>query len=108
MQLNYTAAQRAFRAEVRASLQANVPKQPLQSFDTEEGFEQHRRWEATLNSGCWSMVTWPKELGGRGCDLIEWLIFEEEYWRAGAPMRVNQNGIFLLGPTLMDYGTPEQ
>jgi hypothetical protein len=54
------------------------------------------------------MVTWPADLGGRGCDLIEWLIFEEEYWRAGAPLRVNQNGIFLLGPTLMEYGTPEQ
>jgi hypothetical protein len=54
------------------------------------------------------MVTWPEELGGRGCDLIEWLIFEEEYWRAGAPLRVNQNGIFLLGPTLMEYGTAEQ
>jgi hypothetical protein len=54
------------------------------------------------------MVTWPRELGGRGCDLIEWLIFEEEYYRAGAPLRVNQNGIFLLGPTLMEYGTEEQ
>ena len=108
MQLEYTDQQRAFRAEVRAWLQAHVPKQPLQSFDTEQGFEQHRQWEATLNSGRFAMVTWPKELGGRGCDLIEWLIFEEEYWRAGAPMRVNQNGIFLLGPTLMDYGTPEQ
>ncbi len=108
MDLEYTDQQRAFRAEVRSWLQTHVPKQPLQSFDTEQGFEQHRQWEATLNSGRFSMVTWPKELGGRGCDLIEWLIFEEEYWRAGAPMRVNQNGIFLLGPTLMDYGTPEQ
>jgi hypothetical protein len=54
------------------------------------------------------MVTWPRELGGRGCDLIEWLVFEEEYYRAGAPLRVNQNGIFLLGPTLMEYGTEEQ
>jgi alkylation response protein AidB-like acyl-CoA dehydrogenase len=54
------------------------------------------------------MVTWPTDYGGRGCDLIEWLIFEEEYYRAGAPLRVNQNGIFLLGPTLMEYGTPEQ
>ena len=108
MELEYTVQQRAFRAEVRSWLQAHVPKQPLQSFDTEEGFEQHRQWEATLNSGRFSMVTWPKELGGRGCDLVEWLVFEEEYWRAGAPMRVNQNGIFLLGPTLMDYGTPEQ
>jgi alkylation response protein AidB-like acyl-CoA dehydrogenase len=54
------------------------------------------------------MVTWPEAFGGRGLDLIEWLIFEEEYWSAGAPLRVNQNGIFLLGPTIMEYGTPEQ
>ena len=54
------------------------------------------------------MVTWPKEYGGRGLDLIQWLIFEEEYYRAGAPGRVNQNGIFLLGPTLMEFGTHEQ
>ena len=70
MELEYTVQQRAFRAEVRSWLQAHVPKQPLQSFDTEEGFEQHRQWEATLNSGRFSMVTWPKELGGRGCDLV--------------------------------------
>ena len=54
------------------------------------------------------MVTWPEELGGRACDLIQWLIFEEEYYKARAPLRVNQNGIFLLGPTLMEYGTEEQ
>ena len=54
------------------------------------------------------MVAWPEAFGGRGCDLIQWLIFEEEYYRAGAPGRVNQNGIFLLGPTLMEYGSEEQ
>ena len=54
------------------------------------------------------MVTWPKEYGGRGLDLIQWLIFEEEYYRAEAPTRVNQNGVFLLGPTLMEFGTHEQ
>lgn len=108
MNLEYTASQQAFRAEVREWLAANVPAQRLQSFDTEEGFQQHREWEAKLNDGRWGMVTWPESLGGRGCDLIEWLIFEEEYYRAGAPLRVNQNGIFLLGPTLMEYGTEEQ
>ncbi|RLT93115.1 acyl-CoA dehydrogenase [Ketobacter sp.] len=108
MDLNYTPEQIAFRHEVRAWLDANVPVTPLQSFDTAEGFAQHRQWEQTLAQGNWGMVTWPKEYGGRGCNLIEWLIFEEEYYRAQAPLRVNQNGIFLLGPTLMEYGTPEQ
>ncbi|MBP9219301.1 MAG: acyl-CoA dehydrogenase family protein, partial [Sterolibacterium sp.] len=108
MELEYTDQHRAFRAEIRSWLEQHVPAEPLPSFDTEEGFAAHRQWEATLNTGNWGMVTWPTELGGRGCDLIEWLIFEEEYWRAGAPLRVNQNGIFLLGPTLMEYGTEEQ
>ncbi len=108
MNLSYTESQQAFRAEVRAWLAANLPSEPLLSFDTEEGFRQHRAWEAKLNEGRWGMVTWPTELGGRGCDLIEWLIFEEEYYRAGAPARVNQNGIFLLGPTLMEFGSEEQ
>jgi alkylation response protein AidB-like acyl-CoA dehydrogenase len=108
MDLAYTDQQKTLREEVRAWLAANVPAAPLQSFDTAEGFAQHRAWEATLNKGRWGMVTWPEELGGRGCNLIEWLIFEEEYYRARAPLRVNQNGIFLLGPTLMEYGSAEQ
>ncbi|AZI36891.1 putative acyl-CoA dehydrogenase [Caenibius tardaugens NBRC 16725] len=109
MDLTYTPEQQAFRAEVRAWLEAHVPAQPLEHYDaTREGFEAHRQWEATLKQGDWGMVTWPKEYGGRGVDLIQWLIFEEEYYRAGAPGRVNQNGIFLLGPTLMEFGTHEQ
>jgi alkylation response protein AidB-like acyl-CoA dehydrogenase len=108
MDLRYSDSQQAFRAEVRAWLAEHVPANPLPSFDTKEGFEAHRGWERTLAEGNWGMVTWPEAYGGRGCDLIEWLIFEEEYYRAGAPLRVNQNGIFLLGPTLMEYGTEEQ
>src|SRR5437899_10017277 len=85
MNLAYTDRQKAFRAEIRSWLRQHVPAKPLQSFDTAEGFAEHRAWERTLHSGRWSMVTWPEALGGRGCDLIEWLIFEEEYWRSGAP-----------------------
>ncbi len=108
MELAYTVDQQAFRQEVRSWMQANVPAKPLQSFDTAEGFQQHREWEKTMNDGRWGMVTWPEEFGGRGLDLIQWLIFEEEYYRASAPTRVNQNGIFLLAPTLMEYGSDEQ
>jgi len=108
MDLTYTPEEEAFRREARDWLEANVPEQPLVSMDTAEGFQQHREWERKLNAGRWAMVTWPVEYGGRGANLVQWLIFEEEYYRSGAPGRVNQNGIFLLGPTLMEYGTEEQ
>ena len=108
MKLAYTPEQNAFRAEARAWLEAHVPEHELPSFDTKEGFDAHCAWEKELHAGGYAMVPWPVEYGGRGANLLEWLIFEEEYYRAGAPGRVNQNGIFLLGPTIMEVGTPEQ
>lgn len=108
MDLRETEDEAAFRSEARTWLEAHVPADPLPSFDTADGFALHRAWERTLFEGRWSAVSWPEEYGGRGADYIEWLIFEEEYYRAGAPGRVNQNGIFLLGPTIMEVGTPEQ
>ena len=108
MDLRETPDQQAFRAEARAWLEANVPDEPLESFDTEIGFAQHREWERRLADGRWSAVSWPEKYGGRGADYIHWLIFEEEYYRSGAPGRVNQNGIFLLGPTIMEVGTETQ
>ena len=108
MNLNYTPDQDAFRTEIREWLADHVPAKPLLTLEGEEGFYQHVEWERKLASGNWGMVTWPEQYGGRGLDLIQWLIFEEEYWAAGAPLRANQNGIFLLGPTVMEYGTDEQ
>ena len=89
-------------------MERHVPGEPLVTLECREGYDQHVEWERTLATGNWGMVTWPEEFGGRGLDLIQWLIFEEEYFRAGAPNRANQNGIFLLGPTIMEFGTREQ
>jgi alkylation response protein AidB-like acyl-CoA dehydrogenase len=108
VKLSYTPEQQAFRADVRAWMEAHVPKEPLVTLECREGYDQHVAWERTLASGNWGMVTWPEAYGGRGLDLIQWLIFEEEYFRAGGPNRANQNGIFLLGPTIMEFGTEEQ
>ncbi len=109
MDLTFTPAEERFRAEARGWLAEHVPAVgSLASFDTAEGFEQHRRWEAEMAADRWSVVGWPAEYGGRGATIFEWLIFEEEYHRAGAPGRVSQNGVFLLGPTLLEHGTDEQ
>lgn len=108
MNIEFTSKQKEFREEIRAWLSAHVPKKRLKSFDTEEGFEQHRDWERILAKDKWGNVNWPTQYGGRGLDLISWLIFEEEYYRSDAPLRVSQNGIFLLAPTIMEYGTEAQ
>ena len=108
MDLNFTTEERSFRDEIRTWLKENKPQEKWLPMDTEIGFEQHRGWERHLFDSKWSVPNWPKEYGGRECSLIEWLLFEEEYYLSGAPGRVNTNGITLLGPTLFEWGTKEQ
>jgi alkylation response protein AidB-like acyl-CoA dehydrogenase len=106
--LRETAAESAFREQARAWLMDNVPAVPLPSGDTREGFARHLEWERRLFEARWAVVSWPATYGGRDASVWEWLAFEEEYYRAGAPQRVTQNGIFLLAPTLFAFGTQEQ
>ncbi|MGI5164105.1 acyl-CoA dehydrogenase family protein [Spirillospora sp. CA-253888] len=108
MDLDFPPGQEAFRAEVRDWLAANVPAEPLPSLETGEGFAAHRAWERRLGEARLSVVSWPEEYGGRNASPLDWLVFEEEYYAAGAPGRVSQNGINLLAPTLLEHGTPEQ
>jgi len=108
MNLELSESELAFRAEARDWLAANVPAEPLPSMDTAEGFRAHREWEAELAEARWAVVSWPEKYHGREASLVEWVIFEEEYYRAGAPGRVSQNGIFLLSPTIFENGTSEQ
>jgi alkylation response protein AidB-like acyl-CoA dehydrogenase len=108
MDLDLSESELAFRDEARAWLAANVPAEPLPSMDTADGFVAHQEWERRLTEARWSVVSWPESYHGREASLVEWVIFEEEYYRAGAPGRVSQNGIFLLAPIIFDHGTREQ
>jgi alkylation response protein AidB-like acyl-CoA dehydrogenase len=108
MDLDLDPATLAFRDEARAWLAANVPASPLPAMDTRAGFDAHREWERRLAGARWSVVSWPAEYGGRDATLPQWVIFEEEYYAAGAPARVSANGISLLGPALFAHGTEEQ
>jgi alkylation response protein AidB-like acyl-CoA dehydrogenase len=114
MDLRWTEEQEAFRLEARSWLEQHhelwlesCDHHP-ESGDTERGFVQHLVWERMLHEGRWAAVSWPTEYGGREASLWEWLIFEEEYYRAECPQRVTQNGIFLLAPTVFEFGNAAQ
>jgi alkylation response protein AidB-like acyl-CoA dehydrogenase len=114
--LEWSEAEEAFRAEARAWLEEHLAAwverqggpERIHSGDTREGFTQHLDWERDLFAARWAAVSWPERYGGRDASLWEWLIFEEEYYRAGCPPRVTQNGIFLLAPSLFEFGTRDQ
>ena len=108
MDLYFDDETREFQIEVREFLAANRGYFPAKSYDTAEGFEQHRRWDKVLFDAGLSVITWPQKYGGRDATLLQWIVFEEEYFRAGAPGRASANGTSMLAPTLFAHGTDEQ
>jgi alkylation response protein AidB-like acyl-CoA dehydrogenase len=108
MDLDFDDETSEFRMEVREFLAAHRADFPTKSYDTTNGFEQHRRWDKVLFDAGLSVITWPHRYGGRDASLLQWLVFEEEYFRAGAPGRASANGTSMLAPTLFAHGTDEQ
>ncbi|MWA00908.1 acyl-CoA dehydrogenase [Actinomadura sp. LD22] len=73
-----------------------------------EAWEVRLAWDKELSAGGWLGLGWPVEYGGRGLGLLEEIVFEYEYARAGAPFRATGNGLDLLGPMLVAMGSEEQ
>jgi alkylation response protein AidB-like acyl-CoA dehydrogenase len=77
---------------------------------SEAGEEWERRvaWHKKMHAAGWIAVHWPREYGGRGATLTQQMIYQEELERARGPVLANLQGIGLVGPTLMIWGTEEQ
>ncbi|HEU5036234.1 MAG TPA: acyl-CoA dehydrogenase family protein [Nocardioides sp.] len=114
MDLTYSDADQAFRAEVRGWLEEHLTGEwaALRGLGgagrDHEAHDERLAWNRLLAEHGWTCVGWPEEYGGRGLSLVQQVIFHEEYARADAPVRVNHLGEELLGPTLMAFGTDEQ
>ena len=107
MDFSYTPDEQAFRAELRAWLAANVPREPLPAtLEAEAAISPPGSARSTTRG--WAAVHWPREYGGRGASLTEQAIFQEEMARARAPQMMNRVGINNVGPTLIAHGTEEQ
>ena len=111
MDLNLTPQEQSFRDEVRAWLQAHVPKDwenRRAQEDMKDFFAFLRQWQKQVFDAGWAGVSWPKAYGGRGATLMEQVIFTEEMARAVAPPLANVLGLSLIGPTIIAYGTDQQ
>jgi len=112
--LGDSAEDRAFRAEIRDWMSANLVGEfaPLRGRggpgDEHSFVPERMEWERHLASAGWTCVGWPKAYGGRGLPLSQEVIFHEEYARAGGPGRAGLVGEGLLGPTLIHFASEEQ
>ena len=95
-----------FRAIARGWLERNYPA-ALRNPPARLRWSESRAWYDQLYARGWAAPGWPLEHGGMGLDADKFMIFTEEKERWGVA-RTPDQGIIMVGPVLMRYGTPEQ
>lgn len=96
----------AFRTEARRFLETNYPDDKRHIIGRAR-WEEIKGWYHTLSSLGWIAPAWPREHGGLGLSASKLLIWIEEQEKYGAA-RVPDHGINMVGPTLLQIGSPEQ
>ena len=102
MDLNYTPEDIAYRKQVRAWLEQNLPREPIVTL------EQRRAWHKKLYEAGYLGMGWPREYGGGGARPMEQAIVADEMARANAPAPTNGLGLGIVGPTIVVHGTEAQ
>ena len=111
MDLTYPPEAEAFRKEIRAWLEENLPDgwfDPGFELSPEAKARFNEEWPAKLYGGGWICAAWPAEYGGKGLSTMENVVLAEEFARAKAPLRADFFGDTLVGPTILEWGTEEQ
>ncbi len=98
--------EKAFRAEVRDWLAANLPDD-LKGWSTRPPFDRGQWWLRKLAERGWVAPNWPEKYGGMEATINQQIILHEEFARAGAP-ELSRQGLNHIGPIIMEFGTEEQ
>ena len=109
MKLQFSAADEAFRLEVRAFVKEHLPADIRRKVELGLRLEHadYVTWFRILEARGWLTPGWPVEHGGPGWNHVQRYIFDEETLLGGAP-RIIASGIQMLGPVLHAFGTEEQ
>jgi alkylation response protein AidB-like acyl-CoA dehydrogenase len=104
----------AFRKEARGWLEENFPSSlrgrpaAIQGANVEKDADA-AAWKLRMADKGWGTPTWPTEYGGGGLSAKAARVLQQEMARVGAynPVYISL-GLTMVGPTILDYGTPEQ
>ena len=112
MKLSFSPEVEAFREEFLAWLADNRPSQEEMDADPALSSAHSpawaREWTKRMFDAGWLVPGWPPERGGRNAGAVETLVYMEELTRAGVPRTTNPQGLGIIAPSILDYGTPEQ
>jgi alkylation response protein AidB-like acyl-CoA dehydrogenase len=111
MRLRFDDDAEAFRAELDAWLDANAPdEQAQQDVKTSSGHlpPWAREWQRKLYDNGWLVPGWPPELGGRNATPVQTMVYFEELSRRRIPRALNPQGLGIVAPSILDFGTEEQ
>jgi len=109
MDLRFTPEENAFREEVRAFIQANLPDDIRRKMIEGRRLvkDDFVRWQRILNQKGWAVPHWPKEWGGTGWTPIQQYIYLEEREKAPAPDPI-AFGTQMVGPVIIAFGNEAQ
>ena len=109
MNVNFTPEELAFRDEVRAFLESELPADIAAKVKLGKHMskEDHQRWQQILVKRGWYAPGWPVELGGTTWGPVEKHIFDEECAAYGAPRTV-PFGVNMVAPVIIKFGTQQQ
>ena len=111
MKLAFDAETEAFRAEFGAWLDANAPDPStidVPSRSSADAPPWARAWQRKLFDAGWLLPGNPPEYGGRNATLIEQFVVQEELTRRRIDITQNPQGLTIIGPSLLNFGTDEQ
>ena len=109
MDLRFTPAETAFRAEVRSFFKAALPAAIRDKITAghHAGKQDMVAWTKILHAKGWAVPHWPVEFGGTGWDPIRQYIFQDEMQQAACPPTL-AFGVSMVGPVIIAFGSDAQ
>jgi len=112
VRLSFSEDDEAFRAELVAWLEENPPPFDEERADPSTSSADLRpwakKWQRTLYDNGYLVPGWPPELGGRNATAAQQMIYFEEFTRRGIVRSRNPQGLSIITPSILDYGTEDQ